>query len=152
MTIRKATIEYIDTIHRLGQSVDEFRVNEETVNFWPKELLTRAVQSDDVLLLVAEDKEIQGFLIVNYNRSLKKGLIENIYVHPDHRGQGIGDQLISHMFELLPDMGCEYVATLVPPDALGALDLYTRNGFNQGEQFVWLDRSLDDSFKRKATP
>ncbi|HEU4914708.1 MAG TPA: GNAT family N-acetyltransferase [Candidatus Saccharimonadales bacterium] len=149
MITRKAQLADVDAIHVLGENVSEFSVNDETVTFWPKELLAHAVESDDVLLLVVEENTvIVGFLIVNYNHGLKKALIENIYVHPDMRGQGIGDQLLQKMLELLPDMGCEYVATLVPLDAKSAVSLYERSGFNRGESFLWLDRSLSDSFKK----
>jgi len=148
MNIREAAIDDIDAVHELGSSVDEFKVNDETVNFWPKELLVQAAQSSDALILVAEDEGIFGFLVVNYNKSLKKALIENIYVRPDKRDQGIGEQLLEQMFKLLPGIGCEYVATLVPPDARGALELYQRNGFSKGESFVWLDKSLSEEFRK----
>lgn len=148
MNIRQATAADIEAIYELGANVDEFKVNDDTVNFWPKDLLTQAVQSDDALILVAEEGGICGFLIVNYNKSLKKALIENIYVQPDKRGQGVGDELLKHMLNLLPNMGCEYVATLVPPDAQGAFDLYRRNGFSKGESFAWLDKVLSEDFKR----
>lgn len=148
MNVRKATSADIEAIYELGRAVDEFTVSDETVNFWPKELLANAVQSNDALILVAEDEGIIGFLIVNYNSSLKKALIENIYVQPDKRGQGIGDKLLEHMFKLLPDMGCEYVATLVPLDAQDALDLYQRNGLAEGETFVWLDKALASQYKK----
>ncbi|HKX24255.1 MAG TPA: GNAT family N-acetyltransferase [Candidatus Saccharimonadales bacterium] len=150
VTIRKAAAEDVDAIYEFGKAVDEFLVNKETVSFWPKELMVHAIQSDDVLMLVAEDEAIIGFLIVNYNSGLRKTLIENIYVQPDKRGQGIGDKLLRRMFELLLEMGCEYVATLVPPQAQGAIDLYERSGFSQGETFVWLDKILDDRYKRHA--
>jgi len=50
----------------------------------------------------------------------------------------------------LPAMGCEYVATLVPPDANSAISLYAQNGFDRGESFLWLDKSLSDSFKKQG--
>lgn len=149
MNVRKATSADVEAIYELGKAVDEFTVSDETVNFWPKELLANAIQSSDALILVAEDEgSTIGFLIVNYNSSLKKALIENIYVQPDKRGQGVGDKLLEYMFKLLPDMGCEYVATLVPPDAQGALDLYQRNGLDKGETFIWLDKALDGQFNK----
>lgn len=152
MNIRKAQPTDVEAILALGENVSEFSVNAETVTFWPKDLLARAVQSDDVLLLVAEDEDvIVGFLIINYNHGLKKALIENIYVQPDMRGQSIGDQLLQKMFELLPEMDCEYVATLVPLDASSAINLYERSGFDRGESFLWLDKSLSNSFKKQVT-
>lgn len=148
MNIRRATSKDINSIHNLGKDVSEFSVNEQTVTFWPKDLLMHAVESDDVVILVAEDSDIRGFLIVNYNRGLKKALIENVYVHPDARGQGIGDQLLQKMLTILSEAGCEYVATLVPPDAENAIDLYQRSGFERGESFLWLDKVLSESFKK----
>lgn len=148
MNVRKATFADVEAIYELGKAVDEFTVSNETVNFWPKKLLANAVQANDVLILVAEDEGIIGFLIANYNSSLKKALIENIYVQPDKRSQGVGDKLLEYMFKLLPDIGCEYVATLVPLDAQGALDLYQRNGLAKGETFVWLDKALGSQFKK----
>jgi ribosomal protein S18 acetylase RimI-like enzyme len=148
MNIRKATSEDVHAVRELGATVSEFAVNEKTVNFWPEELLAQAMQSDDVLILVAEDVALVGFVIVSYNRGLKKALIENVYVQPNKRGQGISDKLLGRAFELLIEKGCEYIATLVPPDAQSAIGLYTRNGFSKGEQFVWLDRSLSDIFKK----
>ena len=111
MIIRTATPEDIDAIHALGEHVSEFSVNDETVTFWPKALLAGAVRSDDVLMLVAEEQGICGFLIVNCNRGLKKALIENIYVHPDVRGQGVGDQLLQKMFAVLSETDCEYAVS-----------------------------------------
>jgi len=148
MTIRKATQADVDTIHELGNSVGEFTVNAETVNFWPKEVLANVIQSDDGLMFVAEDTGVVGFVIINYNHGFKKALIENIYVMPDKRGQGVGSKLLEHMFTSLVDIGCQYVTSLVPPDAQGAIELYKRSGFSQGEQFVWLDRILTVDFKR----
>jgi ribosomal protein S18 acetylase RimI-like enzyme len=151
MNIRQAQTTDVSAIYDLGKNVSEFSVNDETVIFWPKDLLANAIESDDVLLLVAEDKNvIVGFVIINYSHGLKKALIENIYVHPDMRARGIGDQLLQKMFELLPGMGCGYVVTLVPLDADGAISLYERSGFDRGESFLWLDKSISQSFKKRG--
>ena len=151
LKIRRALLTDVAAIYALGKNVSEFSVNNETVTFWPQDLLVHAIESDDVLLLVAEDEaKIIGFLVVNYNYGLKKALVENIYVKPDMRGKSIGDQLLQKMFDLLPEMGCEYIATLVPLDATSAISLYVRSGFDRGESFLWLDKSLSDSFKKQG--
>ncbi|HYH74789.1 MAG TPA: GNAT family N-acetyltransferase [Candidatus Saccharimonadales bacterium] len=151
MNIRKATVRDVPAIHALGEHVSEFNVNDQTVTFWPAALLEHAVQSDDVVILVAEAEDaIVGFLIINYSKGLKKALIENIYVQPDRRGQGIAHDMLEHMFQLLPDMDCEFVSTLVRPDAQSAIDLYSRSGFTHGETFLWMDASLSDLFKKRA--
>jgi ribosomal protein S18 acetylase RimI-like enzyme len=149
MKIRRATPNDVDTIYELGKTVDEFMVNpEDTVTFWPKETLRRAMHTDDVLVLLAEDEGILGFVIVNYNQGLRKATIENIYVRPDRRSQGVSDRLLHEMIELLNERECEYVMTLISPDSSGGIGLYTRNGFGKGNQFIWMDRSLGTEFER----
>lgn len=149
MNIRRAALEDVNAIYELGKAVDEFAVNDETVTFWPEDLLRAAVQSKAALIFVAKDKEVVGFIIINYNPAFKKALIENVYVRPDRRGQGIGDMLLGAAFKELAKKGCEYVATLVPPQAKGAISLYTKAGFSQGETFLWLDKTLSDNFKQE---
>jgi ribosomal protein S18 acetylase RimI-like enzyme len=147
--IRKASLNDVDELHRLGQDVSEFSVNEETVNFWPKATLAHAVQSDDVITLAAEGEgRMVGFIIATYVEGLKKSTIENVFVAPESRGQGVGDALLNGLLDTLAERGCKYVATLIPPDADGASKLYEHAGFAKGETFVWLDKSLSDDFKR----
>lgn len=148
MNIRQATKNDIDTIYELGKSVVEFDVNDETVNFWPKELLKGAVNSGDVIILVAEEQTLVGFIIASYSQGLKKATIENVFVRADFRGKGVSDKLLHEVLSALLARGCEYVATLVPPAAQDAIDLYGREGFSPGATFVWLDKSLTDTFRR----
>lgn len=146
--IRLAATDDIPDVHRLGQGIEEFAVNsEQTVNFWPQDVLLSAASSNDVLILVAyEDKTLVGFVISSLNHGLRKALIENIYVVPEKRGQGVGDQLLRELLTRIKEQGCEYVATLVSSHT-PAVDLYLRNGFAQGEQFLWLDQSLTGTFR-----
>lgn len=107
------------------------------------------MDADDVITLVAEDEAVIGFLIVNYNYGLRKAVIENVYVRPDRRSQGVSDTLLHELIGMLLEKDCEYVATLISPDAKPAIGLYTRNGFGKGKQFIWLDRSLGTEFERR---
>ncbi len=77
-------------------------------------------------------------------------MIENIYVRAEMRGQGVGDQLLQKASEILQEMGCEYIATLVPLDANSAISLYERSSFSRGEPFLWLDKSLSDLFEKQS--
>lgn len=146
--IRAAKAEDIVTIHDLGSSVSEFSVNEQTINFWPVIQLLHAIESKDVIVLIAEGDSLVGFVIANYSFGLQKALIENIYVAPEARGQHVGDMLLERLLEMLAQQGCKYIATLVPFDAEQAIGLYEKHGFTQGESFLWLDKSLEESFKK----
>jgi ribosomal protein S18 acetylase RimI-like enzyme len=149
--IRYATEKDVDQIYSLGQNVSEFSVNDETVNFWPKPLLANAISSKDTVIIIAEeDKRMVGFIIAVYNEGFRKAVIENIYVDLGLRNQGIGKQLLEKLLEQLAEKKCEYITALVPPDADGAMRLYESGGFSQGEQFLWLDKTLGRSFKRST--
>lgn len=149
--VRKATANDAAFIHNIGSSVPEFLVNNQTVNFWPLEILTTALGSEDVLMLVAEDKNIQGFIIAQLNRGLSKATIENIFVLPEYRDKNIGETLVGTLLEELVANKFSYVATLIPTEASGASNLYEKLGFLEGETFLWLDKSLTDEFRAKKT-
>jgi ribosomal protein S18 acetylase RimI-like enzyme len=149
IVIRKAEYKDVDAVHGLGATVPEFAVNKETVTFWPKDILAKAVDSNDTTILVAEaNQEIVGFIIANLNVSLHKAIIENVYVRPENRDAGIGNELLNELLSSLNDTGIEYVSTLMPLDAGNASRLYLEAGFSKGEPFLWLDKSLSDTFKQ----
>lgn len=146
--IRQATVLDVETLSKLGQNVPEFSVSDETIGFWPDEILQSIVVSNDAILLVAEDASgLKGFIIANCNKAFKKVVIENIYVSPTARNLGIGKQLLSQLLDLVEKNGYEYVSTLIPSEAHEASKLYTDSGFAKGEIFQWLDKSLSRNFK-----
>jgi ribosomal protein S18 acetylase RimI-like enzyme len=149
VTVREASLDDVENLHKIGEGVHEFSVNDGTIAFWPKDTLAEAISSDDVIILVAEEQSsIVGFVIATYVSGLRKSTIENIFVTPERREAGIGDALLKNLLDVLASHGCQYVATLVPQNAAAAAGLYKRAGFARGETFVWLDKPLSGSFKR----
>jgi len=150
MLTRLANEDDLESLYALGVDVDEFEVNEETIEFWPKPILTAAIDSPDVVIAIAENgRELVGFVIANINPTLKKALIENLFVAPRHRGLGAGSMLVRYLCRIVvEEYDCSYIATLVPPDAEGALQTYQQAGFTRGHTFVWLDKLFSDDFSR----
>jgi len=149
---RQATILDVEALSKLGQDVSEFSVSDETIGFWPQEILQNIVVSNDAILLVAEDaSELKGFIIANCNKAFKKVIIENIYVSPIARNLGVGKQLLSELLTLIEKDGYEYVSTLIPLEAHEASKLYIDFGFAKGEIFQWLDRSLSNNFNQTSS-
>lgn len=99
--IREATHGDVPVVYKLGESVDEFHTSDQAPNFWPEPLLQNCVGQEDVYFFVAvSGGDIVGFIIANPNKSLSNALIENIFVRPDFRGQGIGSGLAKKVVEI----------------------------------------------------
>jgi ribosomal protein S18 acetylase RimI-like enzyme len=149
MKIKTATLGDVDTLVKLGNSVNEFQVSDEVVTFWPKEVLVNCIKSKNNPIFVAiKNKEIIGFIISNYNSYFKKAIIENIFVNPDFRGKEVGKLLLCNLLSELKSLGCEYVCSLTEVENEVAIEFYLKNGFNKGISCVWLDNILNDSFKK----
>jgi GNAT superfamily N-acetyltransferase len=149
MDIQTATLEDIDTIIKLGNSVNEFQVSNEVVTFWPKDVLIDCIKSkNNPIFVTKENKQIIGFIIANYNPSFKKAIIENIFVDPNFRGKDVGKLLLDNLLNKLKELCCEYVCSLPEIENNVAVKFYLNNNFNRGINCVWIDKILDESFKK----
>ena len=150
MIIETAKASDVDVICALAKGVNEFEVGDETVGFWPSEVVAEAIESPEAVVVVARDgDEVVGFAIANLNQAFRKAIIENIYVAPSARGGGVGSQLLERVCSIATvDRGCEYIAALVPAEAEGALAVYSQVGFAKGNTFVWLDKTFAEEFRR----
>lgn len=147
MNIRKAITSDVDAIHAIGNAVNEFNVSDVVVTFWPKHILHNIIDSKTDLLLIAEEKdEIVGFIIVNASPIFKKAIVENIFVSPQSREQGVAKKLLDSAMETITLMGYEYVCALMSDDR--AISFYESNGFKKGRNFTWLDKVLSEKFRK----
>ncbi|MDR3169416.1 MAG: hypothetical protein LBU27_06800 [Candidatus Peribacteria bacterium] len=87
MIIRKATLADVEAIRNLGNVTKEFATSEGIVIFRPKEVITNCIDKDNVILLVAEEDGVIGFMLANLNHSLKKAELENLVVCEEQRHQ-----------------------------------------------------------------
>ncbi|MFO7710670.1 MAG: GNAT family N-acetyltransferase [Candidatus Woesearchaeota archaeon] len=149
MEINTATLEDIDTIIRLGNTVNEFQVSNEVITFWSKNVLVDCIKSaNNPILIAKENNQMIGFIIANYNPVFKKAIIENIFVDPDFRGKEVGRLLLDNLISQLKGLGCEYVCSLTEITNDSTVRFYLKNNFNKGIDCVWLDRILSDSFRK----
>ncbi len=145
MKIREAIIADIDKIYALGSTVNEFIVSDETANFWPKHILRNCIESKTVWLLIAEENEaIAGLIIINNNPVFKKAIIEDIFVSPQFREQGLAKKLLNSAMNIISAIDCEYVCALV--NNTNAINFFESNGFKKGKNFTWLDKVLSEEF------
>lgn len=138
--IRKASSQNIPVVYEMGRNVEEFHTSDQAPNFWPKEILQNCIGKEDVYFFVAiSETEIVGFIIANCSKSLSKVLIENIFVKPEFRGQGIGTNLARKVIESAKADRYQFISVLTPPSDVAAIKAYEKAGFAKGDTFLWLD-------------
>lgn len=94
----------------------------------------------DRLWVYKASDAVQGY-IVAYRQGVSYH-IENVAIHPDYSGQGIGKKLIVHSEHVARDAGCISVDLYTNAAMTENLALYPRLGYTQ------IDRRTENGFDR----
>ncbi|WP_101298234.1 GNAT family N-acetyltransferase [Halegenticoccus soli] len=97
-----------------------------------REAVTRHIVTDG--LLVARDPEIVGFVmfgleIGSYEQEVCRGLVRNLYVRADRRGEGIGSALMGAAEARLTARGADVVSLEAMASNRDAIRFYRRHGY-----------------------
>lgn len=98
-------------------------------------------------LLVAEAGEIAGFVMFSletggYAQDASRGLIENLYVRPEYRDEGIGATLLERAESRLRERDVDSIALEVMAANDGARRFYRDHGYRPHR--VELEKPVDD--------
>ncbi|WP_255195603.1 GNAT family N-acetyltransferase [Halorarius litoreus] len=98
------------------------------------------------LLVARDDGDLVGFVSFypeggSFEQDVQRGIIENIYVVPERRGEGIGSELLAAAEARLVDDGAEVLALEAMAANEDALRFYRRHGY--AEHRVELERETD---------
>jgi Acetyltransferases len=93
------------------------------------------------------ESDVVGFVMFRiradeYEVDCERGLVENLYVVPDHRGAGIGSDLLSAAEQLLRERGVDVVSLEAIAQNHDARRFYRRHGYEPHR--VELERSLEE--------
>lgn len=85
-------------------------------------------------LLVARDEAIRGFVMFTievggYEQDVTRGLVENLYVDPDHRNDGVGARLLDNAETELQTQGADVVTLDVMAANEAGRRFYRRHGY-----------------------
>lgn len=93
---------------------------------------------------VAEDQSILGYLVITWGWGIESGgkeaLIDEIYISPEHRGQGLASALVGASIARAKELGTKAVFLETEAENPDSRKLYERLGF-VAESSVWM-RSL----------
>jgi ribosomal protein S18 acetylase RimI-like enzyme len=98
-----------------------------------REIVSRHVVSEAAL--IAREEVVIGFVMFTIERGAfeqdcLRGIVENIYVVPDRRSEGIGAALLDAAESTLSDRGAEVVSLDVMAENERSREFYRRQGYD----------------------
>lgn len=101
------------------------------------ELLGELLAAEEITVLLAEAKRPLGFALFRLRPSLwakaEDAYLEELYVVPAHRGEGIGGRLLDTSIETSRRMGANHFELTTGEDDKAAITLYESRSFTNRE-------------------
>jgi ribosomal protein S18 acetylase RimI-like enzyme len=96
-------------------------------------LKLQTAKPEDVTVLVAETGDsLHGYVCLrSFEGQLQRGLLSDLWVDPDHRGQGVGEALIRGAMQWADQAGWQRLDLWVREDNPPARRLYRKLGFRE---------------------
>lgn len=112
-----------------------------------KSIVEQYVHADGLGVARAPDGRVLGFVMFHVERGMfeqdvRRGIVENVYVVPSRRSEGIGTELLEYAEDALEAEGAEVVALSVMAENSAAREWYHDNGYRPHR--VTVERPLDD--------
>ena len=104
------------------------------------EINTRALTVSGKKLFAQEDKKEIGrvyvYFLSNDLHHEPFAFIEDVFVEEDHRGRGVGSELVNRAVEEAKEKGCYKVVMTARTENKGVHTLYSKAGFSEhGKEF-----------------
>jgi len=98
-----------------------------------RETIVQRIVTDD-LLIARREGAICGFVMVTmargrYEQTVTRGIVENLYVTPEHRREGIGTALLEAGERRLADAGATVISLEAMADNDAARQFYAAHGY-----------------------
>jgi len=145
MTVRGATDNDVDAVCRVARRAWEADYPEiltrETVEkgvevWYATDQIRKELEQEETVLLVAErDDKVVGFAHAALSETGEEGFILRIYVHPDHRREHVGSELLERVCAELVEEAVDRVYAMVLTENEPGNAFYSQFGFQaEGER------------------
>jgi ribosomal protein S18 acetylase RimI-like enzyme len=139
MQIRQLIRKDLDDVLLLASEEPEFRIGSNV--FWTERQLERWIDSEsDVCLGAFLGEKLAGFVLVAVHVPTGKATVENVYVDPRWRHQGIADSLIEEACRILRERGVTCATAFVRKDNGRSCVLFRSAMFIDCGVFHWYIR------------
>nr|WP_305794597.1 GNAT family N-acetyltransferase [Halomarina rubra] len=100
-----------------------------------RETICRSIVTGGMLVARTDDDTVAGFVQFSvesgaYETDVRKGLVENLFVDPDHRDAGVGSTLLDAAESALAADGADVVVLDVMAGNEDARRFYRRHGYD----------------------
>jgi len=120
--IRPATLDDLPAIEALEALFPVDRMSRRNLRW----ALTRA---NATFIVAVIDRRIIGYGLNFYRRNTRQGHVYSIITHPDHRQQGIADQLLTALEKDARQRGCTGMQLEVQTSNRPAIAFYHKRGY-----------------------
>lgn len=145
--IRDMEIDDLANVYHLGEELFTSELYPYIYRTWDQWEVIGLYNTDPEYCLVAEiDEQLAGFVlgtIINKS-TLVYGYIIWLGVAPNYQRRGVADKLVDKLVERMIDDGARFMMVDTDPENLPALKFFTRKGFGNMRQHVFLSLNLSE--------
>ncbi len=145
--IRDMEIDDLATVYHLGEELFTSELYPYIYRTWDQWEVIGLYNTDPEYCLVAEiGEQLAGFVlgtIINKS-TLVYGYIIWLGVAPNSQRRGVADKLVDKLVERMIDDGARFMMVDTDPENLPALKFFTRKGFGNMRQHVFLSMNLSE--------
>lgn len=145
--IRDMEIDDLANVYHLGEELFTSELYPYIYRTWDQWEVIGLYNTDPEYCLVAEiDEQLAGFVlgtIINKS-TLVYGYIIWLGVAPNSQRRGVADKLVDKLVERMIDDGARFMMVDTDPENLPALKFFTRKGFGNMRQHVFLSLNLSE--------
>ena len=139
MRVERATVDDVDVVTAqwiaLAREQREYGSHLEAgANRDPIRATIAAYVADDGVFVARDDDEIVGFVMVDVERGplaqdVTRGIVQNVFVRPGHRDDGVGAALLDAAETALHERGADVIALEALAGNVDAHRFYRRRGY-----------------------